>query len=230
MAIGSSGGNAFIGTSTASDIRLRTNNTNRGILTQTGNFFIGSTSPASYNPEVSVLGLTGFPSAAIAIAGNQSTGTSSIGQIAWYNDAAGVGTRVASIQVSRASANNSSSLSLSTMKSGVLTPSVYIGATQWVGVLNQNPQASLDVTGSIRFSGPIYPAGNSGITGQYLQSTGSGSSPIWVSSVNVGSTNTFTAANVTMTQTLDASSYTIDQLANVLGSLIISLKGACIVI
>ena len=152
IALGVYAGNAFIGSATASDIRLRLNNTARGIITQTGNFFLGSTSPASYNPEVTVLGLTGFPSAAISIAGNKSS-DGSVGQVAWYNDAAGLGTRVASIQVNRAGTNSSSSMSLSTMNAGALTSSIYIGTTQWVGILNSNPQTALDVTGSVRISG-----------------------------------------------------------------------------
>jgi hypothetical protein len=188
----------YVGTATAHDLRIRTNNTNRGIVTQTGNLFMGSTSPATYNPETSVIGLTGFPSAALSIAGNQ-TADGSVGQVAWYNDAAGLGTRVASVQVKRASANNNSTMTLATMNAGTLTPSLFIGATQWVGILNSNPQAALDVTGTIRFSGPLMPGINPGLSGQYLQSAGAGSSPVWATSVGTpGGPNTavqFNAAN-----------------------------------
>ena len=154
MAMGSQSGNGYIGSATATNVLLRTNNVNRGVITVTGNLFIGSTNPANYNPETSVLGLTGFPSAAISIAGNKSS-DGSIGQVAWYNDSAGVGTRVAAVQVSRATANNNSTMTLSTMNAGALTPSVFIGTTQWVGVLNVNPQAALDITGSLRTSGNV---------------------------------------------------------------------------
>ena len=181
LGLGVVSGNAFVGTATGNDLRLNVNNTARGILTQTGNFFIGSTSPASYNPEVTVLGLTGFPSAAISIAGNQ-TSDGSVGQLAWYNDAAGVGTRVASVQVKRSSSNNNSTMTLSTMNSGSILPSLFIGATQWVGILNQSPLAALDVTGNIRFSGALTPNGNAGTPGQYLSSGGPTGTPTWVNS------------------------------------------------
>lgn len=178
MAMGANSGIAFFGSASASDIWLRLNNTARGVITQTGNLFIGSTSPATYNPESSVMGLTGFPSAALSIAGNV-VSDGSIGQVAWYNDAAGLGTRVASVQVKRSSANNNSTMTLATMNAGLLTPSVFIGATQWVGILNQSPAAALDVTGTINFSGALQPNGAPGAPGQVLLSQGPGVSPIW---------------------------------------------------
>ena len=216
-AIGSISSVPFVGTLTGHDLRLTLNNTVRGIFTQSGNAFFGNTTPATYNPESNVLGLTGFPSAAISIAGNQSTGTSSVGQVAWYNDAAGAGTRVASIQVARANVNNSSSMVLSTMNAGALTPSLYIGSTQWVGILNQNPQAALDVTGSVHFSGPLVPSGNSGSAGQYLQSQGNSSSPLWVSSIGTpGGPNTSVQINVAGAL-YGATNFTWNDSASVLG-------------
>jgi uncharacterized protein YejL (UPF0352 family) len=197
VSLGVGSGVPYLGTATAHDLRIRTNNTNRAILTQTGSLFVGSTSSASYNPEVSVMGLTGFPSAALSIAGNQSA-DGSVGQLAWYNDSAGAGTRVAFVQVKRSGANNNSTMTLATMNAGTLTPSLFIGATQWVGILNSNPNAALDVTGTIRFSGPLMPGINPGLAGQYLQSAGAGSSPVWTTALGapggLNSTLQFNAA------------------------------------
>lgn len=222
--LGTVSGVPFVGTATAQDFLLRLNSTNRGIFRQTGDVFFGNTTPGTYNPESNVLGLTGFPSAAISMAGNRSA-DGSVGQVAWYNDAAGAGTRVAAILVQRSGANNSSTMTMSTMNAGTLTPSVFIGTTQWVGVLNQNPQAALDVTGSVRFSGALQAGGNTGNSGQYLQSQGVGAVPVWTTSVGTpGGANTYVQFNASGTLA-GSTNFTWNDAASVAG-----ITGALVVV
>lgn len=162
----------FIGTMTANDLSLRLNNTNRGIFTQTGNAFFGSTTPASYNPESNVLGLTGFPSAAISIAGNQTANLGSVGQVAWYNDAAGLGTRVAAVQVSQGGVNNTAVFNVLTMISGTLGSRIYVDPSGNVGLNQSSPQGALDVVSSL--SGLIVPrlgADPTGVNGMAYYNT-----------------------------------------------------------
>ncbi len=48
-----------------------------------------------------------------------------------------------------------------------------------VGIGNVTPGAKLDVTGNVRFSGALEPAGIAGTTGQVLSSQGTGNAPVW---------------------------------------------------
>lgn len=48
-----------------------------------------------------------------------------------------------------------------------------------VGIANTSPAEKLDVTGNVRFSNALMPAGNAGTSGQILISQGAGVAPVW---------------------------------------------------
>ena len=54
------------------------------------------------------------------------------------------------------------------------------------GVGNTMPAEKLDVTGNVRFSGALMPAGSSGTMGQFLRSTGAGAAPTWITPTLAG--------------------------------------------
>jgi hypothetical protein len=49
-----------------------------------------------------------------------------------------------------------------------------------VGIGNTSPAEVLDVTGNVRFTGALLPAGSAGTSGYILQSNGTGTAPSWV--------------------------------------------------
>lgn len=60
---------------------------------------------------------------------------------------------------------------------------ILLDASGYVGVKNLFPTQALDVTGNVKFSGALMPNNASGTSGNFLQSAGAGSPPIWTSTV-----------------------------------------------
>jgi hypothetical protein len=66
-----------------------------------------------------------------------------------------------------------------------------IDGTGRVGIGNTSPAEVLDVTGNVRFTGTLLPAGSAGTAGQILQSNGSASAPSWVAPGTVVGSSTW---------------------------------------
>ena len=71
-------------------------------------------------------------------------------------------------------------------KVGSLTPYFIIDPNGKVGIGVASPSEAMDISGNIRFSGALMPAGNAGTSGQVLISQGPGSPPQWVNASSIG--------------------------------------------
>ncbi|MFD0999177.1 tail fiber domain-containing protein [Ohtaekwangia kribbensis] len=60
-----------------------------------------------------------------------------------------------------------------------------------VGIGNTSPAEVLDVTGNVRFTGALSPAGSAGTSGQILQSNGTNTAPSWVAPSTVVGSSTW---------------------------------------
>jgi hypothetical protein len=79
------------------------------------------------------------------------------------------------------------------------TPATLIvNGTGNVGIGNANPAQVLDVTGNVKFSGALMPAGVAGTSGQVLTSAGAGTAPTWGSIIGVTLTTTGTSGAATL--------------------------------
>lgn len=85
------------------------------------------------------------------------------------------------------------------------TEQVRVTPTGFVGVGNNNPQYKLDVTGDINVSGAVRTNGTAGISGQVLQSTGSGATWASISSSLPNVTELDSIASVKTAQAATAS-------------------------
>ena len=66
-----------------------------------------------------------------------------------------------------------------------------IDGTGRVGIGNTSPAEILDVTGNVRFTGALLPAGSAGTSGQILQSNGTNTAPSWVAPATIVGTSTW---------------------------------------
>ncbi len=71
-------------------------------------------------------------------------------------------------------------------KTGALSPYFIIDSSGKVGIGIATPSEALDVSGNIRFSGSLMPAGNAGTPGQVLISQGPGAPPQWTNASSIG--------------------------------------------
>ncbi|WP_299286677.1 tail fiber domain-containing protein [uncultured Mucilaginibacter sp.] len=203
---GSVGGNFFIGTSTAGK--------SLGFLTGGG---------ASSNERMRIDGNgnvgigTTTPSQKLDVNGSINAATSLISQGSVFIDAAitntgalspglilgGIGSGE-SISSKRTSGTNQYGIDFYT--AGANRMSINNGGN--IGIGNNVPTEKLDVTGNLKFSGALMPNNNAGTAGYFLQSTGAGTSPLWVSpaasSAWATTGNTGTTAGTNFIGTTDA--------------------------
>jgi len=66
-------------------------------------------------------------------------------------------------------------------------------ANNRVGIGNNAPTESLDVTGNVKFSGALMPNNTAGTSGQVLQSAGAGAVPIWTTLTAANTPNLYSA-------------------------------------
>ncbi len=100
-------------------------------------------------------------------------------------------------------------ISLDSSKWNLSSGDIYNKNSGNVGIGLNNPSQKLDVSGNINFSGALMPAGNAGTIGQFLQSQGANTPPIWTT-LSISTTHEFKdSAYQLVSRVNDVSAYII---------------------
>lgn len=137
----------------------------RMVIDQFGNVGVGNhITPGKFSSDsglcLDLLNISGGGKSWLGVGGNQ-TSDSAVGDINFYNSAIGVGNdcRIVVLRGSRLGANNSGQFDIFTRNVGSYINAFTIVPAGSVGIMKQNPGATLDVSGSVRC---ITPTGNAG--------------------------------------------------------------------